>query len=112
MGKSSLRTENSSSRLLKIDQLQRARQLSDVEIISKLPTILKGQASTWYTLKEKQMANASWKDWKQLIVDKAQNQAWRTYMVNKRERLSFPGSIPPGESRGGQWFIYGLYNSL
>lgn len=96
--------------ILKIDQLKRARNLNDAEIISKFPNILKDQAGTWYTLVERKMADASWDQWKQALVDFAESHAWRTYMIGRRDAMSFPGSVPKDQARGGQWFVYELYN--
>lgn len=56
------------------------------------------------------MANASWDEWKQAIVDFAESHAWRTYMIAKRDSMSFPSSVPKDQARGGQWFVYELYN--
>ena len=95
--------------LLKIDQLIRARQLSDAEVISKLPSILKGQASTWYLLQVRKMEGATWAQWAQEIIDYAESHSWRTHMIRKRDQLVFPQSVPANEGKPGIWFIYEIY---
>jgi len=91
-----------------IDRMRESRRIPDVEIVSRLGSILKGAAKTWYDVAINSLGNATWAQWKQEIVDKAESNEWRMHQVHKRDAFNFPDVVPSDQLQAGSWWAWEL----
>jgi len=81
-----------------IDNLKEDTNAPDELICSKLPTILKGVAHTWYTNRRKEVVNRKqWDFWKNEIINKFSTHTWlrKVKSAFRRDRFDVQGDVEP-----------------
>ncbi|RYE20218.1 MAG: hypothetical protein EOP45_11405 [Sphingobacteriaceae bacterium] len=72
-----------------IDTFQESYGMPDAEIVSKLPSILKGVAYVWFRAIHKENKSQSWDHWKSLIKKKFGGPVWRQRQLYLLEQMTF-----------------------
>ena len=72
-----------------IDIFQESYGLPDAEIVSKLPSILKGVAYVWFRAIHKDNKGQTWNHWKTLIKRKFGGPVWRQRQLYLLEQMKF-----------------------
>ena len=81
-----------------IDNLKEDTNSPDELICSKLPTILKGVAHTWYRTRRKEVVNRKqWDFWKNEIINKFSTHTWirKVKIAFRRDKCNVQGDIEP-----------------
>ena len=81
-----------------IDNLKEDTNAPDELICSKLPTILKGVAHTWYTTRRKEVVNRKqWDFWRNEIINKFSTHTWirKVKIAFRRDRFDVLGEVEP-----------------
>jgi hypothetical protein len=72
-----------------IDTFQESYGMPDSEIVSKLPSILKGVAYVWFRAIHKENKGQTWNHWKSLIKRKFGGPVWRQRQLYLLEQMKF-----------------------